>query len=256
MVLTMSDRDQTEMSAESTAQPPESSDRSGIGEQSEAWLVATTGSAGSAASAGTVESAHGTHHDEPELAVARMGDPVTVWPCANCGRPVPQPPGGTRVVRYCQDNDGACAREARDRRERGRDAPGLTGQVAWTWEMVERMEKMADLLADSLTSELSVAGVERRVAEVRAEAASHIATAQEEREASQRRAEAAWHEAASARTRAERSEQAAAQARTQAEQAIAERDALKAETEQARRIAEEATISAKAAEQERDRVAA
>ncbi|MGH3242074.1 MAG: chromosome segregation ATPase, partial [Spirillospora sp.] len=44
-----------------------------------------------------------------ETAVARLGDPVTVWPCANCGRPVPQPVGAVRAVRYCQDNDGACA---------------------------------------------------------------------------------------------------------------------------------------------------
>ncbi|MEU8346360.1 chromosome segregation ATPase, partial [Spirillospora sp. NPDC048832] len=101
-----------------------------------------------------------------ETAVARVGDPVAVWPCANCGRPVPQPVGAARAVRYCQDNEGACAREARERRDRGRDAPGLTGQVASAWEMVERLEKAADLLADSLTSELSVAGVERRVAEV------------------------------------------------------------------------------------------
>ncbi|RFU40430.1 chromosome segregation ATPase, partial [Actinomadura logoneensis] len=111
-----------------------------------------------------------------------MGDPVTVWPCANCGRPVPQPVGAVRAIRYCQDNDGACVREARERRERGRDASGLTGQVAATWEMVERLENAADALAGSLAAELSVAGVERRVAEVRAEAARELSVAQSERD--------------------------------------------------------------------------
>lgn len=38
--------------------------------------------------------------ESTETAVARMGDPVTVWPCANCGRPVPQPVGAARAVRY------------------------------------------------------------------------------------------------------------------------------------------------------------
>ncbi len=122
--------------------------------------------------------------------------------------------GAVRAVRYCQDNDGVCAREARERRDRGRDAPGLTGQVASAWEMVERLEKTADLLAESLTSELSVAAVERRVAEVRAEAAREMAIAQSERDASQRRAEEAWQESATARKRAEGAEQDAARART------------------------------------------
>ncbi|MFC6882452.1 MULTISPECIES: proline-rich domain-containing protein [Actinomadura] len=193
---------------------------------------------------------------DPGTAVARMGEPVTVWPCANCGRPVPQPMGTVRAVRYCQDNDGACAREARDRRERGRDAPGLTGQVASTWEMVERLEKAADVLADSLTSELSVAGVERRVSEVRAEAARELASAQTERDASQRKAEEAWQEAATSRQRAETAEDEAARAREEAKLATAKRDAAQQAWEEAHQIAQQAVTAKLAAESERDRIAA
>ncbi|MGI5202276.1 chromosome segregation ATPase [Spirillospora sp. CA-108201] len=191
-----------------------------------------------------------------ETTVARMGEPVTVWPCANCGRPVPQPVGATRTVRYCQDNDGACAREARERRDRGRDAPGLTGQVASAWEIVERMERAADALADSLTSELSVAGVERRVAEVRAEAARELAIAQSERDASQRKAEEAWHEAVSSRKRAETAEGDAGRAREEAKLATAKRDAAQQAWEEAHQIAQQSMTAKLAAESERDRVAA
>ncbi|NVI90896.1 hypothetical protein [Actinomadura sp. BRA 177] len=127
-----------------------------------------------------------------------MGVLVAVWPCAGGVRPVPQPVRGARTVRYCQDRDGACERSALEARERGLDSPALTGQVAWAWEMVDRMEGVADRLAGSLMSELSVAGVERRVADARAEAAGHIAIAQRERDASQQQAELAWRETATA----------------------------------------------------------
>ncbi|WP_433324379.1 chromosome segregation ATPase [Spirillospora sp. CA-294931] len=188
--------------------------------------------------------------------IARMGDPVTVWPCANCGRPVPQAVGAVRVIRYCQDNEGACARDARERRDRGRDAPGLTGQVASTWEMVERLEQAADLLADSLTSELSVAGVERRVAEVRAEAARELATAQQEREIAQRQADETRQEATSARQRAEAAEKDATRAREEAKLATAKRDAAQQAWEEAHQIAQQAVSAKLAAESERDRIAA
>ncbi|MCP2340985.1 chromosome segregation ATPase [Actinomadura rupiterrae] len=188
--------------------------------------------------------------------VARLGDPVTVWPCANCGRPVPQPVGAVRAVRYCQDDDGACVREARERRERGRDAPGLTGQVAATWEMVERLERSADALAESLAAELSVAGVERRVAEVRAEAARELSVAQSERDASQRRADEARGEADSARKRADAAEKDAARARDEAKKATAKRDAAQKAWEEAHEIAQQAVTAKLAAESERDRIAA
>ncbi|MFC9975826.1 hypothetical protein ACFVH6_33555 [Spirillospora sp. NPDC127200] len=159
---------------------------------------------------------------------ARVGDPVAVWPCAGCGRPVPQPVRGARTVRYCQDGDGACEREARERRDRGRQAPGLTGQVAWTWEMVERLEHVADQLACSLTTELSVAGVERRISDARAETTAQIAVAQRERDASQRQAEAAWREVAAARARADAAEEGAERARADAAAAAADRDQAQA----------------------------
>lgn len=188
--------------------------------------------------------------------VARLGDPVTVWPCASCGRPVAQPVGAVRAVRYCQDNDGACVREARERRERGRDAPGLTGQVAATWEMVERLEQAADALAGSLAAELSVAGVERRVAEVRAEAARELSVAQSERDASQRRADEARSEADNARQRAGVADKDATRARDDAKKATAKRDAAQKAWEEAHEIAQQAVTAKLAAESERDRIAA
>ncbi|MFA1547849.1 chromosome segregation ATPase [Actinomadura chokoriensis] len=193
--------------------------------------------------------------DDDRAGIARPGDPVAVWPCAGCGRPVPQPVRGARTVRYCQDGDGACERAARENRERGLASPGLTGQVAWAWEMVDRLESAADRLAGSLMSELSVAGVERRATDARAEAAGHVASAQRERDASQRQAELAWRETATARARAEAAEQEAASARAEAGRLAAERDAARRESEEARDEAEGATAARLAAERDRDRVA-
>ncbi|MFI0371851.1 chromosome segregation ATPase [Actinomadura sp. 1N219] len=188
--------------------------------------------------------------------ITRLGDPVAVWPCAGCGRPGPQPAPGVRAVRYCQDGGGACERSARDARERGLESPGLTGQVAWTWEMVDRLEGVADRLAGALMSELSVAGVERRIADARADAAGHIAIAQRERDASQQQAEAAWREAASARARADAAEQDAASARAEAGRLTAELDAARRECQDAKDEADAACAARLAAERDRDRVGA
>lgn len=193
--------------------------------------------------------------EDDRAGIARLGDPVAVWPCAGCGRPVPQPVRGARTVRYCQDGDGACERAARESRERGLESPGLTGQVAWTWEMVDRLEGLADRLAGSLISELSVAGVERRIAEARAEAAGLVAIAQRERDASQRQAEVAWRETATARARAEAAEQEAASARAEAERLAAERDTARRERREAKDDADGAGAARLAAERERDRMA-
>src|SRR4051794_38994079 len=67
-------------------------------------------------------------HDIPHVIV----DPAT-RPCVYCGRAVPQRGASAPPVRYCLDNDGACARAAADRRRRDQDDPGLAGQVARTW---------------------------------------------------------------------------------------------------------------------------
>ncbi|MFI0481475.1 chromosome segregation ATPase [Actinomadura sp. 9N215] len=214
--------------------------------------ASTTPQAGFASGAGA--GAPGV--DDDRAGFARLGDPVAVWPCAGCGRPVPQPVRGARTVRYCQDDDGTCERSARESRERGLESPGLTGQVAWTWEMVDRLEGAADRLAGALISELSVAGVERRVADARADAAGHIAIAQRERDASEQQAAAAWREAASARSRADTAERDAASVRAEAERLAAEVDAARREGQDAKDEAEAAAAARLAAERERDRVAA
>src|SRR5437867_11175287 len=120
-------------------------------------------------------------------------------PCVHCGRPGPQRGGAGRPFRYCRDNDGACLRAARNSRMRERNAPGLAGQVARTWGLVERLELTAGTLADALAAELSPAGVERQTAAVRAEAAVQVAGAHAERDEARREAQAAGAEAAARR---------------------------------------------------------
>src|SRR6201996_9205595 len=102
---------------------------------------------------------------------------VETRPCAHCGRPVPQRIGAGRPFRYCRDNDGECQRASRNVRMRHRAAPGLAGQVARTWEAVDRLDQLVETLSESLHAELTPAGVERQVAEVRAETSRQVAAA-------------------------------------------------------------------------------
>src|SRR4051812_29385114 len=98
-----------------------------------------------------------------EDAGAYSGDPVPeTRPCAHCGRPVPQRAAAGRPFRYCRDNDGECQRASRNVRMRHRSSPGLAGQVARTWEAVDRLDQLVGTLSEALHSELSPAGVDRR----------------------------------------------------------------------------------------------
>src|SRR6185369_396803 len=90
-------------------------------------------------------------------------------PCAYCGRPVPQRSAAGRPFRYCRDNDGECQRNARNARMRQRTSPGLTGQVARAFEIAERLDQALTDLVEALHAEVSTTGIERRVAEARAE---------------------------------------------------------------------------------------
>ena len=146
--------------------------------------------------------------------------PGATRPCVYCGRPVEQNGSAGRPFRYCRDNDGACQRSARNGRMRERNSPGLAGQVARSWELVERLEIVSGTLAEALHAELSPAGVERQTATVRAEAASHVAGAHTERDEARREAETARAEVArltdlhtAASARAASHEQFAASAR-------------------------------------------
>lgn len=191
------------------------------------------------------------HEHEPS---AEDGEGVRTRPCAYCGRPVPQAEGSAPAVRYCLDNGGACARAAAERRRRDQDTPGLAGQVARTWDMVERLEDVAELLAMSLTGGLSVAGVERRIADVRAEAAAEIAAAQKDRESARHETEQLLGRIADALQRAERAEGEAAALRAQMETARTERDTARDIGVQATRTAEAATGAVAAVRAERDRL--
>src|SRR3954447_26715209 len=112
-------------------------------------------------------------------------------PCAHCGRPVPQRAAAGRPFRYCRDNDGECQRASRNSRMRHRAAPGLAGQVARTWEVVDRLDQLVAPLTEALHDELSPPGGGRQLAEVRAEAAQQAAAAHAERDEARRDAETA-----------------------------------------------------------------
>src|SRR3954453_12108822 len=119
-------------------------------------------------------------------------------PCAHCGRPVPQRAAAGRPFRYCRDNDGDCQRASRNVRMRHRSSPGLAGQVARTWEAVDRLDQLVGSLTEALHSEMSPAGVERQVTEVRAETSRQVAAAHTERDDARRDAEEAAAAAAAA----------------------------------------------------------
>ncbi|MEV6816941.1 serine/threonine protein kinase, partial [Micromonospora sp. NPDC051296] len=159
-------------------------------------------------------------------------------PCAHCGRDVPQRVGAGRPFRYCRDNDGACQRASRNSRMRHRNAPGLPGQVARTWEAVDRLDQIVGTLTEALHAELSPAGVQRQLAQVRAETAGEVAAAQTERDEAVRAAE-------DAAARAERE-------RRQAQAATAERDADRAAAADAADRAAAADAHAERAEAARD----
>src|SRR3569833_267001 len=119
-------------------------------------------------------------------------------PCAHCVRPVPQRSSAGRPFRYCRDNDGECQRASRNVRMRHRSSPGLAGQVARTWEVVDRLDQLVGTLSEALHAEMSPAGVERQVAEVRAEPDRLVAAAHTERDDARRDADQAAAAAAAA----------------------------------------------------------
>src|SRR5919202_6761475 len=116
-------------------------------------------------------------------------EPLETRPCAHCGRPVPQRASAGRPFRYCRDNDGECQRASRNVRMRHRSSPGLAGQVARTWEAVDRLDQLVGVLTEALHSELSPAGVERRLAEERAETSRLVAAAHSDRDDARRDAD-------------------------------------------------------------------
>ncbi len=175
-------------------------------------------------------------------------------PCAFCGRSVPQLGDAAPSVRFCLDNDGACARAAADRRLRDQDSPGLTGQVARTWDMVERLEDVAELLAMSLSGAMSVVAVERRVAEAKAEAAATVAFAQKEREVARKEIEQVVAMLGPVRDRARRAEEEVARLSAQLESAVTERDTARAIGAQATRTAEAANGAIAAVREDHDRL--
>src|SRR5262249_15022749 len=103
-------------------------------------------------------------------------------PCAHCGQPVAQRDGAGRPLRYCRSNDEACLRAARNARMRQRNAPGLSGQLAQAFDLADRLDRSVQTLSDSLHDRLSPVGVERQMAETRAEAAAEVAAAHAERD--------------------------------------------------------------------------
>jgi hypothetical protein len=186
----------------------------------------------------------------PESAEGGLG----TRPCAYCGRAVPQPGDSSPAVRYCPDNGGACAQAAAERRRRDQDTPGLAGQVARTWDMVERLEDVAELLAISLTGGLSVAGIDRRLADARAEAATSLADAHREREAARLEAEQAFAQLGGVRDQLLQTKANVAELTARVESARIERDTARDIGDQATRTAEAANTAVTALREERDRL--
>ena len=147
---------------------------------------------------------------------------------------MPQRASAGRPFRYCRDNDDACLRAARNARMRARGTPGLAGQVAQAFEVVERLDKVVETLTEALHTELSPAGVDRQLNSLRAQTAADVAAAHAERDEARREAEQ-WQDEA-ARLRAESQRVRADSTRTVA--------AALAEAETARRLAEEAVALA------------
>src|SRR5215475_9541606 len=104
---------------------------------------------------------------EPDYTAEFDADDAQTRPCAYCGRPVPQRAAAGRPFRYCRDNDNECLRAARNARMRQRTNPGLVGQVAQAFEVVERLDKAMETLSEALHTELSPAGVQRQIDVVR-----------------------------------------------------------------------------------------
>ncbi len=190
-------------------------------------------------------------------AVSISGDPDEndgARPCAFCGRPIPQLGDMAPPVRYCLDNDGACARAAADRHSRDQDSPGLTGQVARTWDMVERLEDVAELLAMSLTGAMSVTAVERSIAEARADAAAGIAYAQKDREIARQEMEQVVALIGPVRDRARRAEEEVARLTADLEAARADRETAREMGAQATRTAEAANAAIAAVREDQERL--
>ena len=171
--------------------------------------------------------------------------------CGYCGRPITQPSGWGWQA-FCTDNGGACERAAAAQRSRQRNAPGLTGQVALVWDMVEQLQHASENLAVSLTSGLSVAGVEQALAQQRAESATEVAVAHADRDAARQECAQAWSQAAEATRRAEAQEHENELLSETNEQLRAEHAHAVEQREEALRTAQEASSRAAQALSERD----
>jgi chromosome segregation ATPase len=184
--------------------------------------------------------------------VARPDEPES-RPCAHCGRPVPQRASAGRPFRYCRDNEDACLRAARNARMRQRTAPGLIGQVAQAFEIVDRLDRAVETLSEALHTELSPDGVERALTQVRADTTARIAAAQAERDEARR-------EAVQVRTEATRRWEEAQQVRAEAartvEAALVEADAARQLATDAVALADERVAAAQAETQEAERITA
>src|SRR6187551_1913923 len=111
--------------------------------------VMTDAAAGAGSAAGSFDRA-GSDDGWAESAGGGGGEPVVeTRPCAHCGRPVPQRSAAGRPFRYCRDNDGECQRASRNVRMRHRASPGLSGEVARTWEAVDRLDQLVETLTDA-----------------------------------------------------------------------------------------------------------
>jgi chromosome segregation ATPase len=145
-------------------------------------------------------------------------------PCTRCGRSAPNP-GAAR-------------------------SGTLSGQVQQAFEVVDRLESVAEELRQALHAELS-SGVERHIAAVRADAAAVIVSAHAERDLARQEADAARSALTAIRRDVARAEESAVRARHAANQAVQASRAELAEAQlDAVRAAERATADLAVAREE------
>ncbi|MEV4259488.1 hypothetical protein AB0J52_40550, partial [Spirillospora sp. NPDC049652] len=148
-----------------------------------------------------------------------------------------------------------CETAAAQQRARESAAPGLTGQVATARDLVDRLEDMAARLAAALAGELTVAGVEARIAQVRADTAAVEAEAHRAAETARAQAREALTAADAQRHRADKAEELNAELRERLTEVTAEHDRLRDRFDQLSRTAEQTSAALGAARRDQTQLA-
>lgn len=104
--------------------------------------------------------------------------------CKRCGKSIPQQTGRGRPRLYCPEGD--CAQQAKKVRALRRSTPGLEGALARAEDLYEQLDASLSAaitpLAEALRYELDPAGIESKIADIKAEAHAQVQQARHERD--------------------------------------------------------------------------